>query len=319
MTTPQDIDCLGENLPAKIIFARRVETPPVIDGVLDEECWEQAELRDDFTDPFFGRPVSRRTAVRFLYDDENLYMALQCEWDDGDAFAREIGRIEEHCAPLQTGVVPGGRFANRCSVELFLDPGASLANYYQIMFNAVGQICGNYKAIGSAGFPLRPAFTSRISETGWTAELSLPVRDMLGACLRSGREWGLNLCRNDESPYSLWKLVGERYCEPKAFGRLIIGDYEEWWNVVWADDCLQTLVEMRKKLEPCAPGAPWIMDLYGHALQLGRALAQTATKYPPSNRENIEILYSAYCDFKRVFDRLDTVLQTHNQMRGIPV
>jgi len=306
----------NERGPAKIIFAGRAETPPVIDGVLDEQCWNQAELRDDFTDPFFGRDVSRRTAIRFLYDDENLYMGLQCEWSDGDAFARQLARIEKEYGPVERGIAPSWeRFANYCSVELFLDPGASLANYYQIMLNAAGQIFGNYKAIESIGFSLKPRFEAIITDGGWRAELALRIKDIPGASLKPGDEWGLNVCRNDEAPYSLWKLVGERYREPKAFGRLIIGDYEEWWSTVRADGRPQALAEMRKELEPCAADAPWVMDLYEHLLRHGRSFQQTAAEHPPTSRENIEVLYCDYRGFRRILDRLDHALRTHKRMR----
>jgi hypothetical protein len=105
--------------------------------------------------------------------------------------------------------------------------------------------------------------------------------------------------------------VGERYREPKAFGRLIIGDYEEWWKTAWANGRCQALLEMREDLKPCTRNAPWIADLHKHALQLGRALDKTAAEHRPTNRENTEILYGQYCEFKRVFDRLETTIRIH--------
>ncbi len=56
--------------------ALRVETPPRIDGELDDACWQNATILTDFTtnSPVFGRPAAERTELRIVYTDEAVYV-----------------------------------------------------------------------------------------------------------------------------------------------------------------------------------------------------------------------------------------------------
>lgn len=58
----------------------RIETPPVIDGKLDDPSWQTAPAVTGFKTfiPYFGRDVPEQTTVRMLYDAENLYFAFDC-------------------------------------------------------------------------------------------------------------------------------------------------------------------------------------------------------------------------------------------------
>ena len=60
----------------KRVTALRVTEPIVLDGALDEAGWTLAEPAVDFHQQFpdeFG-PATERSEVRFLYDDEMLYV-----------------------------------------------------------------------------------------------------------------------------------------------------------------------------------------------------------------------------------------------------
>ena len=54
-----------------------------VDGVLNEECWSKAKVTADFTQfkPAPGKPSSNQTEVRFIYDDDALYIAAKCYED----------------------------------------------------------------------------------------------------------------------------------------------------------------------------------------------------------------------------------------------
>ena len=69
-------------LPARPhIAATRTAQPPVIDGRLGDPAWAAAVPSDAFVQHFpdEGAPPSERTSVRVLYDDRNLYVAVDCE------------------------------------------------------------------------------------------------------------------------------------------------------------------------------------------------------------------------------------------------
>jgi hypothetical protein len=61
------------------IIPFRTETPPHLDGQLDDMVWQQATSYDGFEtfQPDFNQPPSERTIVWLAYDDEHLYFAFQ--------------------------------------------------------------------------------------------------------------------------------------------------------------------------------------------------------------------------------------------------
>ncbi|UCD37613.1 MAG: carbohydrate binding family 9 domain-containing protein [Fidelibacterota bacterium] len=71
--------CISLALAQTEIIPYRTDTPPLLDGQLDDELWHQALSYDDFEtfQPDFNLPPSERTVVWVAYDDENLYFAIQ--------------------------------------------------------------------------------------------------------------------------------------------------------------------------------------------------------------------------------------------------
>lgn len=80
---------------ARVTTAHRVDTAPTIDGVLDEPVWAGAPVIDGFRQvlPVEGAEPSQRTEVRLLYDDDFLYVGVDCFDDDpGAIIAKEMQR-----------------------------------------------------------------------------------------------------------------------------------------------------------------------------------------------------------------------------------
>ena len=64
--------------PARSIAAVRTDTSPIIDGKIDDSCWEMANIATDFTDYKTESLAVEQTSVRVLYDDNNIYVAFEC-------------------------------------------------------------------------------------------------------------------------------------------------------------------------------------------------------------------------------------------------
>ena len=64
----------------KKVTAVHIQSPIVIDGNLDEPEWSLAQPATGFIqqEPLMGEPSTELTEVRFLYDDENLYLGVYC-------------------------------------------------------------------------------------------------------------------------------------------------------------------------------------------------------------------------------------------------
>ncbi|MCP3980350.1 MAG: carbohydrate binding family 9 domain-containing protein, partial [bacterium] len=73
----------------------RTDEPPVIDGVLDDAVWANAQPIEDFrqTEPVEGGVPSERTELRLLFDDDALYVAMRCyDSDPAGVVARVMKR-----------------------------------------------------------------------------------------------------------------------------------------------------------------------------------------------------------------------------------
>jgi hypothetical protein len=68
----------SEKLPP--LAPLRTDTPPVIDGVLDDPVWALAPSETGFKTwrPDFGKDMHEKTIVYYAYDRENLYFAYRC-------------------------------------------------------------------------------------------------------------------------------------------------------------------------------------------------------------------------------------------------
>ena len=62
----------------------RTDTPPDIDGRLDDEVWKTAALITEFVQqsPLDGAPATEETEVYVAYDADNLYFAFYAHYKD---------------------------------------------------------------------------------------------------------------------------------------------------------------------------------------------------------------------------------------------
>lgn len=70
------------------VAAAQLETPPLIDGQLDDTVWESAARVEGFVQirPIRNQPSPVMTSVLLGYDDEALYIAFRSQDD-------EVGRV----------------------------------------------------------------------------------------------------------------------------------------------------------------------------------------------------------------------------------
>jgi len=98
-----------------------------LDGVLDEEAWRQAGVIPDLVQqsPRPGEPTPYHTEIRFLVDDEALYLGITC-------LDPEPGQIVVHT--LQRD----GDFSGDDSFAVVLDTFGDRRNGYLFRINAAG-------------------------------------------------------------------------------------------------------------------------------------------------------------------------------------
>ncbi len=69
------------NANPEIVKPFKVELPPVIDGILDDDIWQDAPNVTGFKTfvPDYDKPMGFTTKVMMAYDAENLYFGFQCQ------------------------------------------------------------------------------------------------------------------------------------------------------------------------------------------------------------------------------------------------
>jgi hypothetical protein len=77
---PVDAQSPEETAQRKSVRVVRTDVPPVIDGKLDDACWNLAAPIGALTqmDPLVAKPATEDTEVRLLYDDARLYIGVRC-------------------------------------------------------------------------------------------------------------------------------------------------------------------------------------------------------------------------------------------------
>jgi len=183
----------------KRITAVRATGPIMLDGALDEAAWREAPMANGFiqNDPREGDPATYDTDVRVLYTEEALYFGV---------FAHDM----EPSKIIVSDVKKDYNTASSDGFRVVLDTFHDGRNAYQFATNPAGakwdsQMAGEGRD-NNANWDGIWDVKTRITETGWFAEIWIPLRT-----LKFGNEdpqvWGINFERklrrlNEDSYWS---------------------------------------------------------------------------------------------------------------------
>ena len=148
--------------------AVRIETPPRVDGVLDEPFWAQIRPVTGFRqrDPVDGAPASERTEVRIAYDNDALYFGFTF-------FDSEPHRINR--AILDRG----GRISKDDRVVVALDTYLDRRNGYIFEVGALGtqdDALFTDESLDRPNWNWDGVFTTEttVNAEGWVLEMAIP-------------------------------------------------------------------------------------------------------------------------------------------------
>jgi hypothetical protein len=164
----------------------RTSTAPRIDGRLDDEAWRAARPIGELVqlEPALGVAPSEASDIRFLHDDEHLYMAVRC-------FDREPRAIVSTTRERDAFLDVDDR------VEIVFDTFHDRRNAFFFQINAAGSKGDALLTNNGANFnkPWDGLWegAARIDELGWSAELALPFKTL--AFAPGGDTWGFNVQR----------------------------------------------------------------------------------------------------------------------------
>ncbi|MFN3529893.1 MAG: DUF5916 domain-containing protein [Bacteroidia bacterium] len=170
---------------------RAVYTPeaPLIDGKLDEAAWQQAPRISNFTqrELTLGAPVSERTEVAVLYDDQKLYIGVWCYDSRPDKLiARELRRDFDFSLDDNFIIIIDTYHDKRNGFMFVTNPVAARADL-QVFNNG-----GSTNAFWNGVWDVR----TTITEEGWFAEFEIPFYTLKYRVGIEEQIWGINFERN---------------------------------------------------------------------------------------------------------------------------
>ena len=168
-----------------VLVIRQTAQPPVIDGKLDDACWQDAPVITNFTQvlPVEDSPPSERTEVRFLYTTHYLYIGVRCFDSEPDKIiAKQMQR--------------DGLFESDDRVKIAFDTFFRQRDGYFFAVNPAGartdgliENFSNQNRLWDALWQSR----ARIDDSGWTAEIAIPFKSLSFDPHRDS--WGCNIER----------------------------------------------------------------------------------------------------------------------------
>lgn len=199
----------------------------VIDGKMDESCWQSAPPVGDFVFPWWTEGEKEPTVARLLWDDENLYVCFV-------AYDKHISAVHtDRDAPVSE---------DDC-VEVFIAPNPErVKDYFNFEINALGALLDrspldnrskDWNAEGiRIGITIDGTLNDeRDEDRAWTVEMAIPFAVFTGFARAippaDGDAWRLNLYRTGgkvNPQYSAWSnpaAARPSFHVPERFGVVV--------------------------------------------------------------------------------------------------
>jgi hypothetical protein len=210
LASPQAFD-LEAVRASKRVAAVRVAEPIVVDGVLDEAAWALAQPAIDFHQQFPDEfaPATERSEVRFLYDNDTLYIGAMLYDSEPDRLI--IDSLRRNFSNYQSD-----------SFLVVLDTFLDRRTGYGFNTNAAGaqrdvQATENGRR-NDSNWNGAWIVRSKVLANGWSTEIAVPFKTLR---FPPGdlQQWGLNLQRviRRKNEFVTWSPV------PRQFSHYSVG------------------------------------------------------------------------------------------------
>ena len=216
---------VGQEIPHRLYAAFSVSEPPVIDGRLDDPCWQPLAETSDFTCIQTRRgPAPAQTYAKIGMTKSNLLLAFRCMEPEMDKVLEAL-KVED-------------RF--RECVEIFIDANLDRRTYSQYRVSSGGLLAA-HKGYGGPHGGNSEGFTAAVSfeKDAWTVEVAIAF-SLIGHTPSMGEIWGFNLnrARSIVVPPSLdcWSNTGDSFHAPEKFGQVLFGSFDNWKKATYHRD-----------------------------------------------------------------------------------
>lgn len=205
MITKKSLACLLIASLAHVCFSQEKkiyqtafsENPPVIDGQINDECWNNVEWSGDFiqSEPAENKPPTQQTAFKILYDHSNVYFFIRAFDTEPDKISRIMSRRDGFQGDMVFIMIDS--YFDKQTAFLFAATAAG----------AKGDAAESNNNEDDSWNPVWYLETS-VDDQGWCAEIRIPLSQ-----LRFGNgddlTWGLQVTRQlyRLQERSIWQFI----------------------------------------------------------------------------------------------------------------
>ncbi|MGY6561696.1 MAG: DUF5916 domain-containing protein [Luteibaculaceae bacterium] len=176
------------SLPNKL-EATFIEERIILDGYLDEDVWLNANKISNFTqrELNLGEPVTERTEVAILYDNNNLYIGVWCyDSEPNKLIAKELKRDFNYNLDDNFIIVIDTYNDLRNGFMFVTNPVAARADLQ--VFNNGGSVNSFWNGVWDV--------KTKVTDEGWFAEFEIPFYTLKYRTGIIEQIWGINFERN---------------------------------------------------------------------------------------------------------------------------
>ncbi|WP_020472747.1 YCF48-related protein [Zavarzinella formosa] len=187
--------------PKSVSVCKMTPKRPYLDGKLDDDCWANAlpmlmattagELGEEFGDRESmakGRTQAETdnttlntTRAAFSYDNEFMYVAVVCKHPAG----MKKPKVETRTRDMD--------LSKHDRVSILIDLDRDYQTYYQLQIDQRGAVADD--CWGDKTWNPRWFVAVNAEETGWTAEIAIPLSELSGDPITPGKLWAVNVVR----------------------------------------------------------------------------------------------------------------------------
>ncbi|MEO0403968.1 MAG: DUF5916 domain-containing protein, partial [Bacteroidota bacterium] len=187
-----------EAIVKKELSATRISESMVIDGILEEPFWANAQGATGFIQnrPNPGSAATETTVVKILYDDEFLYIGAEMHDTDADSILHQLSARDN--------------IENSDMFGLWISSFCDGINAFEFMVTPDGVQLDALVSTNGEDFNWNAVWqcNTRIHDTGWTAEFKIPYSAFRFA-EADEQVWDVNFFRNirRRREQSFWQFV----------------------------------------------------------------------------------------------------------------
>ncbi len=202
-------------MATRVATVARVDTPPVVDGIIEDAAWQGADEIGTFTKYGEAAEAEYVTRAWMVHDGKDLYVALACYQDTSDLKVEAAAR--------------DGNTWHDDSVELFFNPRMAEFPYVQFIINAAGAFFDQHGQNDLQTYQERLAadfecdWAANVEEDRWTAEIRIPMDD-IGCRIADHQLLRVGIIRNvmsGDGEISAWFPSIKAHADPLSRGWIV--------------------------------------------------------------------------------------------------